>query len=130
MGESTVLELSDTVWEELVEKGTLPVVVMFYTQTCPFCKMMDPYFRQYAAEFQDKVTFARIDIGTNLWTAERYAVRSTPTFGFFCSGKPIQILIGAVYPVILKRSVEETILHGRECAAKSTEINYEITGYG
>jgi thiol-disulfide isomerase/thioredoxin len=130
MGESGVLELNDLAWEAQVEKGKLPVVVMFYTQTCPFCKMMDPYFREYAGEFKDKVTFARIDIGKNQWTAERYAVRSTPTFGFFCGGKPIQLLMGAVYPTILKRSVEEALLHGKECAAKSTEINYEISGYG
>ncbi|MEN6609811.1 MAG: thioredoxin family protein [Methanoregulaceae archaeon] len=130
MADPSIVELQDSTWEVQVEKGKIPVVVMFYSETCPFCKQMEPYFRGYAGDFLGKVTFARIDIVRNPWTAERYAVRSTPTFAFFCSGKPVQQLVGSVYPAILKRSVEEVLLHGKECAEKSTEINYEITGYG
>lgn len=130
MADQGIIELDDSVWELQVEKGKNPVVVMFYSETCPFCKQMEPYFREYAGAFLGKVTFARIDIVRNPWTAERYAVRSTPTFGFFCGGKPVQQLVGSVYPAILKRSVEEALLHGKECAEKSTEINYDITGYG
>jgi thioredoxin-like negative regulator of GroEL len=76
------------------------------------------------------VVFARIDIAANPWTAERYAVRSTPTFRFFCSGKPVTELIGAVYPALLKRMVDEGITSGKECAENRTAINYDITGYG
>ncbi len=67
---------------------------------------------------------------TSRWTAERYGVRSTPTFKFFCGGKPVQEMVGAVYPALLKKMVDEVLLHGRECAKNSTTIDYEITGYG
>jgi len=130
MTEPGVVDVQDSTWGVQVEQGKIPVVVMFYSETCPFCKQMEPYFREFAGQFLGKVSFVRIDIANNPWTAERFAVRSTPTFGFFCNGKPVQILVGSVYPAILKRSVEEVLLHGKECAEKSTEINYEITGYG
>jgi hypothetical protein len=39
-------------------------------------------------------------------------------------------MVGAVYPAILKRTVDEVLMHGKECIKKSTEIDYEITGYG
>jgi len=78
----------------------------------------------------DRVLFARIDVLVDLRTCERYAVKGTPTFKFFCSGRPVTELVGAVYPAILKRTIDEVLVHGKECITKSTEIDYDITGYG
>ena len=125
-----LIELTDLNWEQTVEKSGRPVAVMFYSPTCAFCHQMEPYFRNYAREYKDTVQFARLDIMTSLWTAERYGIRSTPTFKFFCEGKPVQELVGAVYPALLKKMVDDVLLHGRECAKNSTAIDYEITGYG
>ena len=125
-----LIELTDLNWEQTVEKSGRPVAVMFYSPTCAFCHQMEPYFRNYAREYTDTVQFARLDIMTSPWTAERYGVRSTPTFKFFCEGKPVQELVGAVYPALLKKMVDDVLLHGRECAKNSTAIDYEITGYG
>lgn len=125
-----LIELTDLNWERTVEKSSRPVAVMFYSPTCAFCHQMEPYFRNYAREYTDTVQFARLDIMTSPWTAERYGIRSTPTFKFFCEGKPVQELVGAVYPALLKKMVDDVLLHGRECAKNSTAIDYEITGYG
>jgi len=125
-----VIELSDVTWEKTVEKSDLPVLVMFYSPTCPHCRTMEPYFRQYGQEFGGTVVFARINIAVNQWTAERFGVRSTPTFKMFCNGRPFQEMVGAVYPALIKRMVEEALTTGSECVRKSTEITYDITGYG
>jgi thioredoxin-like negative regulator of GroEL len=90
---------------------------------------MAPYYAQYAQEYKDKVLFARVDVSVNLFTGERYGVKGTPTFKFFCQGRPVTELVGAVYPAILKRTVDEVLIHGKECISKSTEIDYEISGY-
>jgi len=123
-------ELTDMTWEQLVERSDKPVLVMFYSPTCPHCRTMEPYFRQYARDYEGVVSFARLDITSSQWTAERYGVRSTPTFKMFCTGKPFQELVGAVYPALLKRMVDEGLESGAECVAKSTTIHYDITGYG
>ena len=128
--EELLIELTDLNWERTVEKSSRPVAVMFYSPTCAFCHQMEPYFRNYAREYNDSILFARLNIMSNLWTAERYGVRSTPTFKFFCDGKPVQEMVGAVYPSLLKKMVDEVLVHGRECAKNSTTIDYEITGYG
>jgi len=125
-----LIELTDLNWERTVEKSSRPVAVMFYSPTCAFCHQMEPYFRNYAREYNNSILFARLNIMSNLWTAERYGVRSTPTFKFFCDGKPVQEMVGAVYPSLLKKMVDEVLVHGRECAKNSTTIDYEITGYG
>ena len=125
-----LLEATDLTWEKSVEKAAKPVAVMFYSPICAFCHQMEPYFRNYAAEYRDSVVFIRLNIVTSPWTVERYGVRSTPTFKFFCDGKPVQEMVGAVYPALLKKMVDEVLVHGKECAENSTAIDYEITGYG
>jgi thioredoxin-like negative regulator of GroEL len=126
----TLLEVDDTSWERSVEKSSKPVAVMFYSPACVFCHQIEPYFRNYAQEFHEGVVFARLNILTNPWTAERYGVRSTPTFKFFCEGKAVREMVGAVYPALLKKMVDEVLIHGKECAKNSTAINYDISGYG
>ena len=125
-----LVEVSDLLWERVVEKSEKPVAVMFYSTTCPYCRIIEPYFVSYAKEFQGTVMFARLNIMTSMWTAERYGIRGTPTFKFFCGGKPVFEIVGAVFPAILKKMVEEVLVHGKECAGRVTEIDYEITGYG
>jgi len=125
-----LIELTDLNWEMTVEKSSRPVAVMFYSPTCAFCHQMEPYFRNYAREYNDTVRFARLNIMTSPWTAERYGIRSTPTFKFFCDGRPVREMVGAVYPALLKKMVDEVLVHGSECAKNSTAIDYEITGYG
>ena len=125
-----LFEVTDITWEKTVEKGGKPVAVMFYSPTCVFCHQIEPYFRSYAEVYKDKILFARINIMTSLWIAEKYGIRSTPTFKFFCEGKPVQEMVGAIYPALLKKMVDEVLIHGKECAKNSTEIDYDISGYG
>jgi thioredoxin 1 len=130
MTEEPLVEVDDLIWEKTVEKSSKPVAVMFYSPACIHCHQMEPFFKHYAEEFKGSVVFAKINILTSPWVAERYGVRSTPTFRFFCDGKAVQEMVGAVYPAILKKMVEEVLVHGKECAKNSTAIDYEITGYG
>jgi thioredoxin-like negative regulator of GroEL len=130
MTEQDLVEVDDLTWEKLIEHGEKPSVVMFYSPTCAYCRSMEPYFREYAKEFSDTVIFARLNIMSSQWIAEKYGVRGTPTFKFFCSGKPVSELVGAVYPAILKKMVEDVLKHGEACVKDRTEIDYDITGYG
>ncbi len=129
MGGENLVEVTDSTFETTVEKSSIPVLVMFYSPACPHCRTMEPYVREYAEIFAGRVLFARLDIIAGQWTAEKFGVRSTPTFKFFCNGRPVLELVGAVYPALLKRMVEDGLQNGKECVANSTAINYDITGY-
>ena len=121
--------ITDRTFEAEVEKSPKPVVVMFSSETCPHCKTILPFIQGFAQDLGDRVRFARIDIATNPWTVERFGIRSTPTFKFFCHGRAVQELVGAVYPAVLRRLIEEFEKSGSECVRKSTEIDYDVTGY-
>jgi thiol-disulfide isomerase/thioredoxin len=126
---NTVIEIEDMTWGEVVESSKKPVIVMFYSPACPYCKAMEPFFMNYSREFKNSAVFARINIEMNSWTVERYGVQGTPTFKFFCQGRPVWEQVGQVYPSILKSAVEEMINYGEECIRKSTPIGQDITGY-
>ena len=129
MNGNTVIEVEDMIWGEVVESSKKPVIVMFYSPACPYCKAMEPFFMNYSREFKNSAVFARINIEMNSWTVERYGVQGTPTFKFFCQGRPVWEQVGQVYPSILKSAVEEMINYGEECIRKSTPIGQDITGY-
>lgn len=129
-GGNAIDEVTDRTFETDVEKSLAPVVVMFYANICPHCRAVAPLIESLAREFRGRVRFVRIDVEANPWTSERYGVRGTPTFKFFCRGRPVQELVGAVTPTVIRRFVEEFERHGEQCIRTSTEIDYEITGYG
>ncbi|MDD4248628.1 MAG: thioredoxin family protein [Methanosarcina sp.] len=129
MNESNVIEIEDATWGQQVEDSKKPVIVMFYSPACPYCKAMEPYFVDYAKEYRDSAVFARLNVTTNLWTAEKYGVQGTPTFKFFCHGKPVWEQVGQIYPSILKNAVRDMVQYGEECIRKTTPVGQDITGY-
>ena len=130
MSSDKIIELNDKNWEKTVEKGKKPIVVMFSSPNCPYCRQMEPSFEEYANEFKDKIIFGKLDITQNITTATRYGVMGTPTLKFFCNGKPVSELVGAIYPYLIKKTIEESLEHGLQCTKNTTWIDYGITGYG
>jgi len=129
MQDELIAEATDGNWEKLVEKEKLPVVVMFYLTTCPHCKAIDPYFKDYAEEFGKSCKFIKIDAEQNPWTAERYGVEGTPSFVFLCGGNVTLGLAGVSHPSVLKGHIEDFVKDGAKCAANVTKLKYDISLY-
>ena len=127
--ESEIAELNDINWGKVVERNIKPAIVMFFSENCSHCRTMMPYFEKYSLEFNEDILFGKLNVEKNIWIRDRYGIMSTPTFKYFCGGKPVGEIVGAVYPGMLKKMIEEMIEHGKECAEKSSAIEYEITGY-
>jgi thioredoxin 1 len=89
---------------------------------------MMPYFEKYAVEFKRKISFARINVNSNPYDVSRYGIMGTPTFKFFCSSRPVQEIVGEIYPTILKKITEDALEYGSSSASKSTPIDFNI-GY-
>ena len=73
-----------------------PVVVDFYADWCPPCKMMEPVVEQLSAEFAGKVKIGKLNTDHNQDIAIRYGVMGIPTLGLFRSGKLVDRMVG--YP--------------------------------
>jgi len=125
---SDVVKVNDASWNEIVIESKKPVFVMFYSPTCPHCQNIKPFVEKYAEEYENEVLFAQLNVAENQIIASNYSVMGTPTFLFFCKGKPVNSIVGAVYPALLKKTIEDGIQFGEDCRSKTTWIDPN-TGY-
>ena len=83
-------------FEADVLKSVDPVVVDFWADWCPPCKMMEPAVETLAEEFAGKVKIGKLDVDVNQDIAIRYGVMGIPTLGLFRDGKLVDRMVG--YP--------------------------------
>ncbi len=57
-----------------------------------------------------------------------FGIDSVPTFKLFSRGEPVSVLIGEVYPSILKKMINDSIRYRRSCIERLTKIYPEISG--
>jgi len=101
------LAFTDTNFQEKVLKNTLPVVVDFWAEWCPPCKMITPHIDELAQEYEGKVAIGKMNADENTIVPGQYNVMSLPTVLIFKDGKPIQSLIGAQSKQTFKSAIEK-----------------------
>ena len=69
-------------------------LINFNAPWCSPCLSQNPIIDKLAGEFKDKVYIGKMDIETNQYLAERYAIQSIPTLSVFKDGEEIQRLVG------------------------------------
>ena len=74
-------------FEADVLQAAEPVVVDFWAEWCPPCKMMEPAVETLAEEFAGKVKIGKLDVDANPEIAIQYNVMGIPTLGLFRDGK-------------------------------------------
>jgi thiol-disulfide isomerase/thioredoxin len=92
--QSVVLDMESVQWEKLVLRSGGLVVIEFWHQSCPSCQKFAPIFSKVAAEFNDKVSFFKLDVlknKENTALAIKYEVTSTPTLLFLCKGEVLSL---------------------------------------
>ena len=88
--------LDGPTFEADVLSASLPVVVDFYADWCPPCRMMTPALERLAVEFEGKVTIGKIDVDVYQDIAIQYGEMEMPTLALFKHGKKVDRLVG--YP--------------------------------
>jgi thioredoxin 1 len=88
--------LDGPTFEADVLESRLPVIVDFYADWCPPCRMMTPVLERLAVEYEGKVTIGKLDVDVNQDIAITYGVMAMPTLALFKSGKMVDRMVG--YP--------------------------------
>ena len=93
---STVIELSDQNFQQVVNNSTLPVLVDFYSPTCGPCHTLAPVIEQLAGQYAGRALICKLDTSRHQMTASQFQIRGVPTLIFFKNGQSVDQVVGAV----------------------------------
>ena len=88
------IDVTDETFEQSVLESEKPVLVDFWAEWCPPCKMLAPIVDEVAGEYAEKLTVAKLNTETSSQTAAKYKVTAIPTLILFKNGEEIERLVG------------------------------------
>ena len=88
-----IISLNEANFEAETSKGT--VLIDFYADWCAPCKRMMPKVMEAAEHLKGKITVAKINIDESRELAEKFGVRSIPTFVLIKDGKVVNQSVGS-----------------------------------
>ena len=102
------VEITDATFKETIQNNPL-VVVDCWAAWCGPCRMIAPIVDELAEEYEDKISFTKLDVDQNPKTANNYGVMTIPTLLIFRNGKPVSNMVGLRSKADLKRNLDEAL---------------------
>jgi thioredoxin 1 len=91
-----VMVLTDDNWKKEVTEAEGPVLVDFWAEWCPPCRMIAPSIDALATAYSGRAKVGKVNVDENPAVAMAFGVRSIPTLLVFKDGKVVDQQIGAV----------------------------------
>jgi len=89
-------QITDALFDAVVTKSTIPVLVDFWAPWCGPCRALGPTIDELAAEYEGRVRVVKMNVDENMATPAKFMVRSIPTIILFKNGEIVEQLSGAV----------------------------------
>ncbi|MFH1955741.1 MAG: thioredoxin [Patescibacteria group bacterium] len=71
-------------------------LIDFYADWCGPCKVMTPIIEELEKTLGDKISFSKINVDTDMETAQKHSIMSIPTFVLEKDGKELDRKLGAI----------------------------------
>ena len=84
------IKLTDaTFQQEVLNEMDKPVLVDFWAEWCPPCKLQGPIIEEVAKAYEGKAKVATMEVDQNPQFPQQYGILSIPTLIMFKQGKPV-----------------------------------------
>jgi thioredoxin 1 len=104
-----VVVLTDDNWKREVAESGIPVLVDFWAEWCPPCRMIAPSIDALATAYSGRVKVGKLNVDENPMVAQTFGIRSIPTLLVFKDGKVADQQIGAVPQPRIAQMVERQL---------------------
>ena len=84
-------------FESRVLHAAKPVLVDFYSNSCPPCRRLAPTIDKLAKQYEGRAVVCKVDVTRLPQLATRYGIEGIPTVLFVKDGREVQRLVGG-YP--------------------------------
>jgi thioredoxin 1 len=91
-----VVVLTDDNWKKEVMEAEGPVLVDFWAEWCPPCRMIAPSIDALATAYSGRAKVGKLNVDENPGVAQAFGIRSIPTLLVFKGGKVADQQIGAL----------------------------------
>lgn len=103
-------ELDEKALDEFILNSKFPVAVLFWGSWSQACREVMPLFENLKRQFARRLSFAKVNLGSNKDFGDKLGVRAVPTIVFFNeAGKVVQQISG-VYSLVDFRDKFNSVL--------------------
>ena len=100
---------SDLVFDALISRSALPVLVDFWAPWCGPCKMVAPEVRKVADETAGHLLVAKVNTEEVPSLAQRFRVTAIPTMALFKNGIEVTRQAGAMSASAIRKFIEHDL---------------------
>lgn len=105
----TVMEVTESNFEQEVMKATTPVLVDMWAAWCGPCRLIAPVVEELAGIYQGKIKMGKLNVDDHPQIAARFRIMNIPTLLLFKGGQELDRIIGVVPKEELTRRIERVI---------------------
>ena len=87
--------VTDESFEVDVLQNPKPVIVEYWAQWCPPCRMVAPVLEEIAREHAGEIDVVKLNTDENPATMQKYGVLAVPTMHAFSGGQVVRQVTGA-----------------------------------
>lgn len=107
---ATIATKSEAEFEKEVLQSDIPVLVDFWAEWCPPCRMMAPILESLATSYSGKLKVVKVNVedsSENQLLAAKQGVSGIPNMQIFTNGQKVGELIGARSQQVLEAELKE-----------------------
>ena len=109
MASESVLEFTDSNFDNEVVESDNPVLVDFWAPWCQPCVRLGPTIEALAEEFEGRVKVGKVNIDKYQQAAMKHGIMSIPTVLVFRGGEVVEKFVGLTDKDELKRSLDKAL---------------------
>jgi thioredoxin 1 len=91
---NNMFAVTEATFENDVLNSDLPVLLDFWAEWCPPCKMIEPLVDRLAEKYDGQMRVGKVDADTNQGILMQYGIMGIPTLMLFKNGKVAERIVG------------------------------------